>query len=402
MFVALTTQQLLYLNVLVNSGALCTDEYQTAGAFAAQLLKEEAGPKERVILQKILADDRLRNVRIVRADCEDWGAGYCAFADGNGELVLAFRGTTSGPEWYDNFSGANRADSPHQLAARAYLDGLDLSGWENVTVTGHSKGGNKAMYCATVSDKVDRCVSFDGQGFSDEFMEKYAYRIADQQGRIENHCAGGDYINVLLNGIGERVYYETFNPSNDFFLNHELSAMCDANGRMQPGAQQAEAQEFAAFANACLRTLPASRRDSTLDYLGKMAALVLKGDTATAGAEDLSALIHQRRYRRELTWLLGYVIRYERETGVPINALRGIIENQNISAAFQGIGERLLDLLEWQAKNPLAAWGVASGINFLVEDAAWSYILEVISDAAWLSARIVIDYDSQPSEYASA
>ena len=68
-----------------------------------------------------------------------------------------------------------------------------------------------------------------------------------------------------------------------------------------------------------------------------------------------------------------------------------------VSAVFQEIGDKLLDLLEWQAKNPLAAWGVASGINFLVEDAEWSYILGLISDAEWLSARL----DAMPA-YISA
>ena len=386
---ALTTRQLLGLNVLMNGREFCGGGFRTAGDLAERILSETNDRRERAILEGLLADGTLREMRVVRADCEAWGAGYGVFADGSDEAVVAFRGTTSGPEWYDNFVAANQPDSAHQLAARRYLERLELSGYGTVTLTGHSKGGNKAMYCAVVSDAADRCVAFDGQGFSDGFMAKYADRIPARQGIIENHSAGGDYINVLLNGVGSSEYYETFNDTDNFFLNHELAAMCDGDGEMHPGAQTAGAREFARYANSFLDALPVARRDSMLDFLGRAAALILKGDAEVAGAKDISELLHQRKYRREITWLLGYTLRLERDTGVPIDALRGILSNQRIASAFQGIGNRLLDLLEWQAKNPLATWGIASGINFLVEDEEWSYILELISDAAWLSGRIL-------------
>ena len=385
---ALSTQQLLCLNVLMNDDALCTGVPATAGEFARRILEGGSADKVRTILGNILTDERLREMRILRADCEEWGAGYCVFADGSSEAVVAFRGTTTGREWLDNFTAADQADGAHQAAARKYLDALDLSGYETVTLTGHSKGGNKAMYCAVASDAANRCVSFDGQGFSDAFMEKYADRIAGRRDQIENHCAGGDYINVLLNGVGSSRYYETYNPSGNFFLNHELTAMCDDAGNMHPGAQQAEAREFGAFANSCLDALPARWRDSTLELLGKAAALVLKGDTETAGADDILELMHQRQYRRELGFLLAYVIRYERDTGIPIRMLRGLLANLKTGAPFREIGEKLLDLLAWQADNPLALWGIASGVNVLVSDAEWSYLLELVSDAAWLSDRM--------------
>lgn len=40
-----------------------------------------------------------------------------------------------------------------------------LESYDSITVTGHSKGGNKAQYVTVLSDKVDRCISMDGQGF---------------------------------------------------------------------------------------------------------------------------------------------------------------------------------------------------------------------------------------------
>ena len=42
--------------------------------------------------------------------------------------------------------------------------------YTELTVTGHSKGANKAMYTTIMCNNVTRCVSFDGQGFSKEFL----------------------------------------------------------------------------------------------------------------------------------------------------------------------------------------------------------------------------------------
>ena len=380
----------------MNSDALCEKDFggsRSVGELAGRLLREadDGAEKERVILKNILADERLQAMSILNPACEAWGAGYCTFADGDAEAVVAFRGTTTGAEWYDNFAAANLADSAHQTAAAAYLEGLDLSGYETVTVTGHSKGGNKAMYCAVGDDAVDRCVSFDGQGFSDAFMEKYAYRIAERWDRIENHCAGGDYINILLNGIGNSVYYETYNPSGNFFLNHDLTAMCDEEGNMHPGAQEPELERLDAFINSFFRSLSEDQKEATLDLLGRMLALVLKGDTAVAGASDLLALLNQRQYRKPISGFLAYLIRYERQVGGLIDALRRIAAGPEANALFRGIADRLLDLLAWQINNPLAAWGIASGINMLVENREWSYLLGLVSEAAWQAGRIEID-----------
>ena len=375
----------------MNDDALCTDVPANVGEFARRLLENTSTGKERTILENILMDEHLRGMSILRPECEAWGAGYCAFVDGDEEIVVAFRGTTTGAEWYDNFAAANQSDGAHQTAALAYLEGFDLSEFETVTVTGHSKGGNKAMYCAVVGDGVDRCVSFDGQGFSDAFMEKYAYRIAERWNEIENHCAGGDYINILLNGIGNSFYYQTFNPTGNFFLNHELTAMCDEEGNMHPGVQEPELERLDAFVNSFFRSLSEDQKELTLDLLGRMMALILKGDTAVAGASDLTALLNQRKYRKALTNLLAYFIQYERQGGGLIDALRRIAKESEVNGLFRGIADRLLNLLAWQINNPLAAWGIASGINALVENREWSYLLGLISEAAWQSGRIQID-----------
>lgn len=89
-----------------------------------------------------------------------------------------------------------------------------------VTVTGHSKGGNKAKYITVLDSSVDRCVSFDGQGFSDEFMTEYQEQISQNQNKIENHNVDYDYVNLLLNDVGNKTYY---NPIFDSWVKTNTS-----------------------------------------------------------------------------------------------------------------------------------------------------------------------------------
>ena len=88
------------------------------------------------------------------------------------ETVIVFRGTHGVYTWNDNGEGGYQADTASQQEALNYVNllGANLTTSGKITVTGHSKGGNLAQYvtiCAAYL-VVDRCVSFDGQGFSNE------------------------------------------------------------------------------------------------------------------------------------------------------------------------------------------------------------------------------------------
>lgn len=111
------------------------------------------------------------------------------------EHIVIFKGTTGGEEWEDNVKGVEVADTPSQIKAKNFIDGINCS---NVTVVGHSKGGNKAMYCTIVCDNVKRCVSMDGQGFSDEFIEKYEYNIIAKAEMITNISYFSDFVHGIM------------------------------------------------------------------------------------------------------------------------------------------------------------------------------------------------------------
>ena len=84
-------------------------------------------------------------------------------------------------------------DPEQQRRALSFINNLE---YDNITVVGYSKGGNKAKYVSLLSDKVTRCVSFDGQGFSRQFQEKYGPLIEENRWKITNYALDGDFVNI--------------------------------------------------------------------------------------------------------------------------------------------------------------------------------------------------------------
>ncbi len=121
------------------------------------------------------------------------------------ETVIVFRGTHGAYTWNDNGEGAVVSDSNSQKEALDYVNRigakLTTNGTITVTVTGHSKGGNLAQYIAICANNltVDRCVSFDGQGFSNEFFETYEIAILANQDKLYSVNSSRDFVNPLMN-----------------------------------------------------------------------------------------------------------------------------------------------------------------------------------------------------------
>lgn len=109
--------------------------------------------------------------------------------------IVVFHGTIDAYEWKDNALGLYLADTPAQLESLQYIEALP---YRDLTVAGHSKGGNKAQYVGIRSKKVVRSVSFDGQGFSREFLDKYATLISQNAAKVKNYSLSTDFVHPLL------------------------------------------------------------------------------------------------------------------------------------------------------------------------------------------------------------
>ncbi len=260
----------------------------------------------------------LRIIDVCHQPADGAGACVCFQNEASGERIVAFRGTTR-EEWRDNFLGAAATEAADgvstdwQLHARAWYRSLPpADGY--VTVTGHSKGGNKAKYLAILEDSVDRCVSFDGQGFSDEFFVWYRARIAMRQKIIENHNADYDYVGLLLEDVGRSVYYEGCEPGRGGFLtNHCPNAFFhweeDGSYELRQAKQAEELQELDRFLSAYLRSLPKKKKIDAAEWLGAFAQK--KADSASKEACIRQLL--DIRYLESVMRFAAFVAGYRRE-----------------------------------------------------------------------------------------
>lgn len=208
----LTQEQLLLLDNLMYMEDITNPDYKSVGDVISAYEKGEivlsrenlSGGFEKNIgeFEEILAtikeDPALTSLKkgqsvdgVVRGTC---------FTQSDGSHVVAFRGTGGVYEaWKDNFTGLYQTETEAQKIAKDFIEGL---GYNDITVTGHSKGGNLAMYTTVMcGDKIKSCVSFDGQGFGDDFIEQNHYAISQAKDKIVSISAHNDFVNILLTPI---------------------------------------------------------------------------------------------------------------------------------------------------------------------------------------------------------
>ena len=157
----------------------------------------EVSGKEWADIITYLKTSNLKDLVLTEANTE---VGALCFTDGTSntnEAIVAFKGTLNMKEWQDNVEGANMVETEAQKAALNFVNNLC---YERITLTGHSKGSNKAMYTTILCDKVVRCVGLDGQGFSSLFInyDEYRDKILRRAGLITNYSLSTDFIHGLL------------------------------------------------------------------------------------------------------------------------------------------------------------------------------------------------------------
>ncbi len=279
-------------------------------------------------------------------DREEDGALSVVFVnEKSGEAVVAFRGTVE-YEWADNFLGGGTTTAEdgvstvYQEKALAWYQSLDLksAGYKTITVTGHSKGGNKAKYITIMDPSVDRCLSFDGQGFSDEFYEKYRRLIARNQGKITNHNVNFDFVNLLLNDVGTTTFYQGF----DYGKGKLAEAHCpntffefweDGTYRMKEAEGQAEAmQTLNFFLNSYLRSLDEEEKVQTLKVIGKLVETIFK-------KENYKPILKEEETIKVIVNLLEYAAAYSKahpELGDAVNEIFEVFFLEDAAPLVEG------------------------------------------------------------------
>lgn len=308
-----------------------------------------SGQEWKDILQAVKSDPQLCQVRLVNEHyMPDYsGGGYSmVFKDpSTGEGIIAFRGTAT-QEWKDNFVGGAKTDTPDGVSTKNQMDALqwyqneiDKSEFSSITVTGHSKGGNKAKYITIMDDSVDRCVSFDGQGFSDNFMYANQSQIQKNQGKISNHNVEGDYVNLLLNDIGDTTYYKAQNVQSGFAENHCPNTLFKVNSdnsvAMIQGSQDPAMRDLDSFLNGYLRSLSEDERKNTLVLIGSMMQDAQSG-------EGIDTIIHElfKNDNAALSAnLLAYLLKYKEENPDFLNSIYHVLDECNLNNISEMIAD---------------------------------------------------------------
>lgn len=191
--------------------------------------------------------------------------------------------------------------SPMQEEALNYVESLKhpLNGrksifdkYENVYVTGHSKGGNEATLVTMVySDVIDRCISSDGQGFSPEFIEYMKKTLGEerfksiQDTQMYGLHGNNDYVNPLgKSAIIEenKIYFDTgikLEKFFDIFGNHYPITMIDEKtGEIAKITEQGPIGKFIALISKKLMALnETDRQDAALVAMLPLQYLYAKG-----------------------------------------------------------------------------------------------------------------------------
>ncbi len=225
-----------------------------------------------IILNYIERNKNLASAKLIRQVCSDSGLCACAFLVPKGEVYVALRGTGTG-EWIDNGEGLAGTDFPTDQQAEALEWFEKLIEKENilpeeVVVSGHSKGGNKAQLIA-MKFNVQKCISFDGQGFSPEAISELKTELGERfykrRENVFSYSAENDYINVL----GERLMPH----ENVFFLKsngglHFLEAILNKDGTLRKLCEQGKLSECVDnISDELMKIPPSARKYATLGVM---------------------------------------------------------------------------------------------------------------------------------------
>lgn len=173
---------------------------------------------------------------------------------------------------------------------------------------------------------MDHCVSFDGQGFSD---------IAARQGKIQNHNVDYDYVNILLNDVGDTTFYKGQDIGEGGFLeNHCPNTFMkfDSDGHfsmeVNPNGQSEEMKALDNFLNGYLRSMPDADRTQALELVNALMedALSLNSDTSSQEMLDtFMSTLTDTQYADDLAYLLAYTIKYEQENPERAEHVKGVL-----------------------------------------------------------------------------
>ena len=217
--------------------------------------------------------EKLKNLGLTDAEINSWnisgvhdtnsqnGFYACIIETAPGEAAVGFRGSEDmgdlnnvANDWVGadiglvNSTCTNQQEEVDRFLQK-YKD--QLNGYDSVAMAGHSLGGNLAEYATIVSykygldDNITQCVSMDGPGLSNEFIDKYRDQIEKMSGVM--YHPRWSFVGTMLNDLPgvEYQYVEVSNDANaiddadyNAATRHDTKYLAyDENGNLVEGEQ---------------------------------------------------------------------------------------------------------------------------------------------------------------------
>ena len=318
------------------------------------------GSEYKQILDAVSKSSHLSDMIIMQVPIESANAGggrsALLYDPSCNEAIVAFKGTEGDAEWIDNLSGLCRYPTEYQQNALNWFQSLDLTGYDIITVTGHSKGGNKSKFITLMDESVDNCFALDGQGFNDEFIKLYSSNIREYEDKIHNINAESDFVNILLNDVGEKSFYLGTNFGRmGFAENHCANAMLFFDDQNEVSLWKAQEQdhrmvELDHMLNSFIRSYPMSKKELLASMLGNIIVCATNNDS-----EGIISSFTDERYTDNAADLVAFVLRYKEEKPEIMASLKEILSENGFDTAMLGLVDFITNhemLMEFIGSNP--------------------------------------------------
>lgn len=307
------------------------------GAVSINMTEDEAVQ----FLKELESDEKLKNLHVARKIDDGGIRGICYADSSEKEACVIFRGTggTYGA-WEDNLQGEYLADTKMQKLAADFVQ-YECGTFENLYVSGHSKGGNLAQYTTIMCGaQIAKCVSFDGQGFGKKFFKEHEEEIEKSKDKITSVSAYNDYVNILLtpvaatrifvnnNGVKEDGH-SSMTLFNSIEFNEDGSISNDSKTRQ--GLVSGFLENSADMAVNVIDLLPNDGGKIVTDLLAATVASILSDEKSSEFEQNEidKASKNVRRYVTSIMGLITKDIEYVKVTcdmnSISLNEINGAL-----------------------------------------------------------------------------
>ncbi|AIQ34652.1 hypothetical protein R50345_08495 [Paenibacillus sp. FSL R5-0345] len=167
-------------------------------------------------------------------------SGFVAFTVDtlNGEKVAAFRGSEpmENPlyrnDWKNNGTTAYSIEAMQQTEAREYMKSFKTDGSYDLYLTGHSLGGNLALYSSFILSEDLRkhlisASTFNAPGFNGDVLDKFKSNIDEmnEKGQIKEFRNKYDIVPALFLNPSAGIYIDTESERDDVLAHHSLLSL---------------------------------------------------------------------------------------------------------------------------------------------------------------------------------